>query len=169
LVEAAPRVLGQFPDVKFVMAGTGSMEEDIKKRAEELGVARNFVFTGYISNEDRDRLYKVADLCVFPSLYEPFGIVALEAMAAGTPVVVSKAGGLAEVVRHGETGITVYPGDAESLALGIIHTLEHPEWARMRADAAYEIAAEEYNWEHIAVQTRAVYEETLAEAKVGEW
>lgn len=169
LVEAAPLVLAQYPKVKFIITGTGSMEQEIKKRVLELGVTERFVFTGFISDEERDQLYKVADLCVFPSLYEPFGIVALEAMAAGTPVVVSEVGGLAEVVRHSETGIFVHPGSPGSLAWGIMHTLEHPQFARMRAAAAYQIAAAEYNWEHIAARTVEVYQEALSGGKGGEW
>ena len=68
----------------------------------------------------------VADCAVFPSLYEPFGIVALEAMAAGCPVVVSDVGGLSEVVEMHETGIKVHPNDPQSLAWGILYTLQNP-------------------------------------------
>ena len=86
-------------------------------------------FTGRVSDADRDRLYRVADVACYPSLYEPFGIVALEAMAAHVPVVVSDAGGLPEVVQHDESGTVVYNGSPESLAWGIVRVLKDPGFA----------------------------------------
>jgi len=106
---------------------------------------------------------------VFPSLYEPFGIVALEAMAARTPVVVSEIGGLKEVVKHGETGITIYPGDPASCAWGIVHTLQHPEWAAMRVENAFREVRTIYNWDVIAGQTEAVYRRVIAERAQTAW
>lgn len=169
LVEAVPRVLAAYPKAKFVVAGTGALWSALRHRAWELGVDAHMYFTGYCPDDVRDRLFKVADVAVFPSIYEPFGIVALEAMAARTPVVVSETGGLAEVVRHAETGITVYPGNPDSLAWGILHTLEHPEWARMRVENAYREVLERYNWTTIARQTVAVYERVAGECRGSEW
>lgn len=169
LVEAVPHVLARFPQAKFVVAGTGGMFDYLRRRAGELGVGVKIYFTGFIPDEDRDRLYKVADCAVFPSLYEPFGIVALEAMAAKVPVVVSEVGGLKEVVRHGETGITIYPENVESLAWGILHTLEHPDWARARVENAYREVVEEYNWSRIARKTMEVYRRIVAERAATEW
>src|SRR5207253_2365110 len=121
----------------------------LRAKADALGVADNIIFTGRIADEVRDALFKVADCAVFPSLYEPFGIVALEAMAAGTPVVVSQVGGLVEVVTLHETGITVYPNDPASLAWGILHTLQHPEWSRQRAANAERVVRSQFNWARI--------------------
>ncbi len=169
LVEAVPRVLARFEKAKFVIAGTGVLLDALRRRAQELGVYARIYFCGFVPDDVRDRLYKVASLAVFPSLYEPFGIVALEAMAARTPVVVAETGGLAEVVRHGETGVTVYPGDPDSLAWGILHTLEHPEWTRQRVENAYREVLERYNWPAIARQTIAVYERVRAEYERSDW
>jgi len=169
LVEAAPSILARFPQAKFVIAGTGPLLERLRRRAWELGVGHKVLLTGFIPDEDRDRLYKVADVAVFPSLYEPFGIVALEAMAARCPVVVSEVGGLREVVRHAETGITIYPNNVESLTWGILHTLEHPEWTRMRVENAYRYVREEFNWDRIASRTVEVYERVAAERALTEW
>ncbi|MBC7265250.1 MAG: glycosyltransferase family 4 protein, partial [Chloroflexi bacterium] len=109
-------------------------------------------------------------VAVFPSLYEPFGIVALEAMAARTPVVASDVGGLHEVVKHGETGILVYPDNVNSLAWGINHTLARPDWARQRAETAYRMVRTEYSWDRIAQRTAAVYERIVRErAAVKDW
>lgn len=169
LVEAVPLVLAENPAAKFVIAGTGQLLSALRHRAWELGVGDKVLFTGFIPDDDRDRLYKVASCAVFPSLYEPFGIVALEAMAAKTPVVVSLVGGLQEVVKHAETGITVYPDNVESLAWGINHTLARPDWAAQRAQNAYKAVLEEYNWQRIAQQTIQVYERIIAERAEAEW
>jgi len=169
LVESVPQVLAQYEKAKFVVAGTGVLLDALRHRAWQLGVYERIYFCGYIPDETRDRLYKVADVAVFPSLYEPFGIVALEAMAARTPVVVAETGGLAEVVRHAETGITVYPGKPDSLAWGILHTLQNPEWTHQRVENAYREVLEHYNWSTIAQQTVAVYERVLAEYERSAW
>ncbi|MBI5303305.1 MAG: glycosyltransferase family 4 protein [Chloroflexi bacterium] len=169
IIEAAPRVLAQMPCTKFVIAGTGGMSEPLKQRVRELGIADRVNITGFISDDDRNRLLKVADTAVYPSLYEPFGIVALEAMAARCPIIVSSVGGLGEVVKLYETGITVYPDDVDSLVWGMTHTLQHPDWARARAENAYRVVKAEYNWDHIADATRMVYERILRERAQAEW
>lgn len=169
LVEAAPRVLAGYPKTKFVIAGTGGYLDAARRRAQELGGADSIFFTGFIPDESRDRLFKVADVAVFPSLYEPFGIVALEAMAARTPVVVSNVGGLAEVVTHNETGLLVYPDSPDSLAWGILETLRHPEWSAARVENAYRRVETEYNWRSIAARTAAVYARIARERAITVW
>jgi len=169
LIRALPLVLAQEPWVKVVIAGKGPELETLRSLAWELNVGEKVLFSGFIADEDRDRLFRIADCAVFPSLYEPFGIVALEAMAARCPVVVSEVGGLKDVVRHAETGITVYPDDPASLAWGIVHTLQHPEWAAQRVANAYRVVCEEYNWQHIARLTADVYERVSAERAVTDW
>jgi len=169
LVEAVPRILREHPQAKFVIAGTGGYASELRHRAWQLGVADKVLFTGFIPDEDRDRLYLVANCAVFPSLYEPFGIVALQAMAAQCPVVVSEVGGLAEVVRHAETGITVYADNPESLAWGVVHTLNRPDWARQRAENAYHIVLEEYSWDVIARRTVDAYQRVIDERAASDW
>jgi len=137
--------------------------------AWSLGVGEKVLLTGFIFDEDRDRLFKMANCAVFPSLYEPFGIVALQAMAAKCPVVVSEVGGLTEVVRHAETGITIYPDNRESLAWGIVHTLQHPDWTAKRVESAYREVRELYNWDRIARLTANVYERIVAERALTKW
>jgi glycogen(starch) synthase len=169
LVRAMPLVLGQQPSAKLVVAGKGPELESLRSLAWSLGVGEKVLFTGFVSDEDRDRLFKTADCSVFPSLYEPFGIAALEAMAAKCPVVVSDVGGLKDVVQHNETGITVYADNPASLAWGIVHTLQHPEWAAARVVNAYWIVCEEYNWKRIARLTADVYRRIVAERLVSNW
>lgn len=169
LVEAAPLVLREWPGVKFVLAGGGGYVNELRAKANALGVGDNIIFPGRVPDAVRDALYKVADVACFPSIYEPFGIVALEAMVAGTPVVVSDVGGLSEVVDLHETGIKVHPDDPQSLAWGILHTLKHPEWSQARARNADRIAREQFNWGRIADMTLKVYERVRSEAKAGDW
>jgi glycosyltransferase involved in cell wall biosynthesis len=169
LLDAVPLILREMPDVRFVLAGSGVYAVDLRAKAYALDIADNIIFTGRVSDEVRDALFKVADCAVFPSLYEPFGIVALEAMAAGTPVVVSDVGGLSEVVELHETGIKVQPGNPESLAWGILHTLRHPDWSRERAAKASKVVRSEYTWPHIAESTEGVYRRIAEEARAGHW
>jgi glycogen synthase len=169
LIQAAPEVLRQFSNVKFVLAGSGPQLEDFRHMVADMGLSDCFYFTGFISDEDRDKLYKVADVAVFPSLYEPFGIVALEAMAAKLPVVVAETGGLVEVVDNHETGITVQPNNPASLAWGITHTLAHPDWSAARVQNAYKTAVELFNWKSIAQQTIETYKRVLHEYENSDW
>lgn len=169
LVRAAPLVLAQVPEAKFVIAGKGPELDRLRWLVGDMSLAEKVMLLGYVSEEERNRLFVVADCAVFPSLYEPFGIVALEAMAARVPVVVSEVGGLREVVQHGETGITIYPGSVESCAWGIVHTLQHPEWAAMRVANAYRKVETVYSWDTIASQTEDVYRRVLAERANTDW
>jgi glycogen(starch) synthase len=169
LVKAMPKILAQEPSAKLVIAGKGPELESLRSLAWSLGIGEKVLLTGFITDEDRDKLFKIASCAVFPSLYEPFGIVALEAMAAKCPVVVSEVGGLQDVVQHAETGITVYSDDHDSLAWGILHTLQHPEWAARRVESAYRAVREEYNWDRIAQRTVEIYEQIVAEATLIDW
>lgn len=169
LIDAAPKILANRGDVKFVIAGTGGYGYELRQRAIARGVDDRFLFAGFISDEDRDRLYKVADVAVFPSLYEPFGIVALEAMAARTPVVASNVGGFAEVITSHETGILTEPENPDSLAWGILHTLDHPEWSQARVENAYRMVRDRYNWDTIACETLAICERIVAARAITAW
>jgi glycogen synthase len=169
LIDAWPLVLRAEPDACLVIAGTGSELERLRQRISELGLSGSITLMGFVSDEERERLYRVADVAAFPSLYEPFGIVALEAMAAGCPVVVASTGGLAEVVRLHETGVTVYPNNAESLAWGILHTLQHRDWTQARVANALQEVQELYEWATVAEATAAVYERTLADWRRAQW
>lgn len=169
LAEAFPQILDEYPSAKLVVTGDGPHLPAIKRRVDRLGIADHCYFTGFVPIDVRNRLFRVADVAVFPSLYEPFGIVALEAMAAGTPVVVSNVGGLAEVVEHAKTGILVYPNDVDSLVWGVLHTLRHPEWAKVRAKIAHRVAIDQYSWRAIARQTLRVYERVVSERKQSDW
>ena len=169
LIAAAPQILEAFPAVRFLIAGRGPLLEELRRMAEAHGVGHRFHFLGYISDAERDRLYQVADVAVFPSLYEPFGIVVLEAMMAGAPVVVSSTGGLAEIVASQEVGLLHTPGDPRSLAQAVLHTLHHPEEAAVRVENALRMIDAVYRWSRIAERTRAVYERVVWERQQVAW
>lgn len=168
LIEAMPKVLSSYPEVRFVIAGKGPETEVYKGRAAELGISDRIYFTGFIDDATRNGLYKIADLAVFPSLYEPFGIVALESMAAGTPVIVSDVCGLGEVVTP-EIGMKVPPGNADALAQQIVHALRNPEMRKTLKENAYAHVTRVYAWEKIADQVIEVYREVLQEASEVLW
>lgn len=168
LLDAWPTVASKVR-ARLVIAGTGEYLEPLKAQAATLGLGDSVRFTGFITNEDRDRLYHAADLAIFPSLYEPFGIVALEALANACPLVVSDAGGLAEVVQHGVTGLVVPKDNPGALADSVIASLARPDIARARAAAALRDIREFYTWPRIAWSTREVYERVMAEWRVSAW
>lgn len=169
IIDSAPRVLADYPDAKFVIAGTGPQLQEFRDSVAGRGLAEHFYFTGFISDENRDKLYTVADVAVFPSLYEPFGIVALEGMAAKVPVIVADTGGLTEVVTNHQTGVVVYPNNPDSLAWGILHTLHNPEWSASRVANAYKMAVDTFNWRRIARETIKVYERVYNDFINSDW
>lgn len=159
LIDAARKVLVNVPEAKFVVAGTGPYENYLHNKARDFGLGDKMLFTGYVTDDDRDILYLIADVAVFPSLYEPFGIVALEAMAASTPVVVSDSGGLAETVVHEVDGLCAITGSANSLADQIIRVLQNQELAENLRGNALDKVRKNYDWRIIADRTLDVYQE----------
>ncbi|MBL0184490.1 MAG: glycosyltransferase family 4 protein [Candidatus Obscuribacter sp.] len=165
MLEAVPRVIAERPGTQFIFVGTGYYLDDLKKQAEYMGVSRYCHFLGYVGDEELKHLYKAADAVCIPSLYEPFGIVALEGMAAQVPVVTSDVGGLKDFVEHMETGVTTYAGDAGSLAWGLLQVLRNPELADKLRQCAYDKVQHIYNWKVIARRTLEVYQKVLKEAE----
>ncbi len=168
LLNAAHVILAQEPHTKFMIVG-GGQRERLERYTEWAGLKDKVLFTGFMANRSLHQLYRVADVAVFPSLYEPFGIVALEAMAAGAPVVASDAGGLKEVVHHDETGTLSFVGDPESLAWAVLKVLRDPARARNLGVNARERLYEEFSWDGIADQTKAVYERVWSEFLDSYW
>ncbi len=161
LLNAAPKVLWEMGgNAKFIFIGGGNTDS-LKQQAMDLQIWDKCYFTGFMSDEDLDLFQTVADCAVFPSLYEPFGIVALESFAARVPVVVSDAGGLAEVVRHTKTGIVTWKWDRNSLAWGILEVLKNSGYAKWLTDNAYDELGKRFNWAKIAAQTQTVYAKAL--------
>jgi glycosyltransferase involved in cell wall biosynthesis len=159
-VNAIPKVLEKV-NAKFIIVGNGYMKEQLSNIVKNMGFAHKAMFTGFVDDDTLRKLQKCADVSAVPSLFEPFGIVALEAMAAKSPVVVSDTGGLSEIVEHDVTGIKVYPENPDSLAWGITKVLLNNAYANWIRNNAYKKIQEKYNWNKIAQQTEAVYETIL--------
>ena len=164
-LEAMPKVIEAAPGTRFLVAGSGTHEEELKRQAEELGLMEHGTFLGWIGDDVLHTLYAIADLTVVPSIYEPFGLVALEAMASGCPCIVADTGGLREVVPHEEAGLRFAARDPEALAEVAIRVLSDPELeARLIAEAKEHVLR--FDWADVAAQTAAVYAE-LVGAKLG--
>lgn len=168
LIQAIPEILHYEPQTKFVIAGKGPHLDNLKSQARFLGIENRIYFTGFISDDVRNKLYRVADVAVFPSLYEPFGIVALEAMATKTPVIVSDVGGLAEFVNE-KNGIKVPPNNPHELARAVITLFRDNNKAKKMSELAYRMVTEEYSWERVAAKTIRVYEKVLREYNESDW
>jgi 1,4-alpha-glucan branching enzyme len=156
LLKAMPLVWQTFPETSLVIAGEGPMREKLQQLAAPMG--DRIRFTGFLAQTEKQYFLRQAELCVIPSLYEPFGIVALEAMAAGTPVIVSATGGLAEIVEHEIDGLKASPGDHVSLARQIAGLLQNREQASKLRTNALRKVRERYDLCRIADATRQVYE-----------
>ncbi len=168
LVNAISEVLEKV-NAKFIIVGNGYMKEQLSSLVKNIGLAHKVLFTGFVDDETLKRLQKCADVSVVPSLFEPFGIVALEAMAAESPVVVSDAGGLSEIVEHDVTGVKVYVNNPDSLAWGITKVLLDEDYAnRIKVNARKKVQ-EKYDWNKIAHQTKAIYETVLNEYSKSFW
>lgn len=165
LLHCFPRVLESVPEAKLYIVGRGPQKKILEQRAQKLGIEKKVVFTGFIRDKERNYVYRQARAAVFPSLYEPFGIVALEAMATRTPAIVSEVGGLSEIVVHRQTGLKVPPGHESKLAEAIIEIMSDDELARQLTDNAARMIESVYNWNHIAGSTIDVYNEVTARIK----
>lgn len=168
LLNAASVVLANEPNTKFVIVGGGNRAA-LESFVRWFGLQDKVLFTGFMANRSLHQLFRSADVAVFPSLYEPFGIVALEGMAAGAAVVSSDAGGLKEVVHHGETGLTCYAGNPESLAWAILEALRNPIKTAEFKEAADERLEKDFDWGGIADQTIEVYDRVWAEFLDSYW
>ena len=163
LITAMPKILNGYHDAKLVIAGKGGMIDELRAQANALGLGEKVYFAGYVNGKDVGKLYKAADVAVFPSTYEPFGIVALEAMLAEVPVVVSDIGGLNEIVQHRENGMKCYAGNANSIADSILELLYDPQLSANVVKKAKAKVRNEYSWNKIAQNTHFIYMKAICE------
>ncbi len=139
------------------------MMDKLREQVNHLNIANKVYFTGYLNGKQVNKMYKAADISVFPSTYEPFGIVALEAMLAGVPTVVSDVGGLNEIVEHRVNGMKSYAGNANSLADSILSLLYDPQLCSNCVKQAKLKVKKEYNWNKIAQDTYFIYQKAIYE------
>jgi glycogen(starch) synthase len=147
--------------VRFLVAGSGTHEAELRAQAERLGLSDHGVFLGWIGDDALHSLYRIADLCVVPSLYEPFGLVALEAMASGCPCIVADTGGLREVVPAGErVGLRFNGGDPSHLGVMIERLLvDEALRDRLVAEATEHVLS--FDWSDVALRTTGVYQDLM--------
>jgi glycosyltransferase involved in cell wall biosynthesis len=156
-LRAAKRVLEYHPDVYFVIAGSGDMEWQAMREAAWLGISNKVIFAGFLRGDELDGLYRTADVFVMPSVSEPFGLTALEAVGHGTPVILSKQSGVSEVIQH---AIKVDFWDTDAMANAISGVLYHePLRSTMRENASR--ALKGMNWGHAAALVITLYKQLL--------
>ena len=154
---AAKKALEYEPDIKFIIAGSGDMEPFIIEKAAELGIADKVLFAGFLQGEDVDRAYKMADLYVMPSVSEPFGITALEAMRNGTPILISKQSGVSEVIQH---CLTADFWNIDDIADKIIAALRYKALHQsLKEHGSLEVR--KFNWDEPAGKCINIYNELL--------
>ena len=163
LIVAMPKILSNYNDAKLIIAGRGGMMDELRAEASNLGLNDKIYFTGYLNSKQVQKMYKCADVAVFPSTYEPFGIVALEAMLAGVPTVVSDVGGLDEIVTHGVDGMKSYAGNANSIADSVTALLYDHQLATNVSKKAKQKVKDQFNWEKIAQDTHFTYEKAICQ------
>lgn len=163
LIQAIPRISGRFPEAKFIIVGEGWMRSHLEWLADQSDQRWRINFTGFISDNDLIALTKSADVMVIPSVYEPFGIVALEGMAAGVPVVASQVGGLAEVIEHNKTGVYAYSRNPDSIGWGVERVLSDPGYRDWLVKNGYEKVRTQFSWTAVAEHTMDVYKRVLGE------
>ena len=163
LISAMPKILSSYRDSKLIIAGRGGMIDDLRAQVSSMGISDKVYFTGYLDEKQVAKMYKCADISVFPSTYEPFGIVALEAMLAGVPAVVSDIGGLDEIITHGVDGLKSYAGNSNSIADSILALLYDPQLRDNIIKNAKQKVKNEYNWAKIAQDTHFIYQEAISQ------
>ena len=163
LIAAMPKVLNGYHDSKLIIAGKGGMIDELRDEVRRLGIENKVYFTGYLKLNQVTKMYKCADVAVFPSTYEPFGVVALEGMLSGTPVVVSDVGGLNEIVQHRENGMKSYAGNPNSIADSILELLYNPGLCAEVSRAAKAKVKAQYNWTKIAQDTHFIYQKAICQ------
>lgn len=161
LLDAMPGLLREFPGLVLLLVGDGPEQQRLQGHADALGIGGAVRFLGRRS--DVPALLSLAEIAVLPSLWEPFGLAALEAMALETPVVVSRSGGLVEFVRDGETGMVVPPADAEAIGAAMSRLLRDPDEARrMGANARHHVLGG-FTARHVARAYESLYDRLLEE------
>ncbi len=156
-IEAANKVLKRYPNVRFVMAGSGDLFNRSVRRVAQLKIATKFHFTGFLRGDDVQKMFSYSDVYVMPSVSEPFGISPLEAMRAGVPTIISKQSGVAEVLKH---SIKVDYWDVDALADAIYGLLAYPALGKMAGEEGLD-EVNQLKWENAALKVEEVYKDVL--------
>ncbi len=157
LIAAMPGLRAAHPGIRLLVAGHGSYLDDVRGQAAGLGLGDSVRFLGWVSEPDLRAVVVAADLVVAPSLYEPFGLVALEGAVLGTPLVLSGTGGLEEFAAGDQRALTFSPGTPASLEAVVLRALADPDGARERAERAADAVLSTYTWQAVAASTTGAY------------
>ncbi|CRK84140.1 glycosyltransferase family 4 protein [Neobacillus massiliamazoniensis] len=166
IIEAAAIAKEKGLNLFFVIAGKGPMLDTYRRNIVERRLEEQITFIGYINDDQRNALISGSEMAVFPSLYEPFGIVALETMVLGKPTIVSNTGGLKGIVKHLQTGLLMIPGDAKSLLEQIDFLMQHPKKADEIGNKGKQITTSLYGWKRIASETSNIMEDTILQHRI---
>ncbi|WP_033340480.1 glycosyltransferase family 4 protein [Catenuloplanes japonicus] len=164
LVNAVPKLKHRHPGLKVVIAGDGPYRPELQAEAARLHLDDTVTFAGFMNEKQLPAVLAATDATVIPSLYEPFGMIALEAASAGAPIAVSSTGGLAEIVEPGVTGVTFPHSNPDALADAVDSLLADEVFARRVARQARSMVSERYGWGTIAARTAAAYSAAIREA-----
>lgn len=156
LLDALTRT--SLPAFKLLIAGQGALQESLNQRVTAGKLEDKVVFLGYVENPVLANLYACADILACPSLYEPFGMVALEGMLQGVPVIASNVGGLADLVQNDRCGLLVPPNDPNALASALDSLARNPEKRKAMGHEARRFVLANHTWPKACAATMAVYE-----------
>lgn len=159
LIKALQIIKTSIPDIHLYIAGEGPLRERLESLAVKLNVDKNITFLGFVSDK-KIQMLASTDVFVMPSRFESFGIVALEALAAGAPVVAANVGGIPDILDNGRYGILVEPENPEDLAQKIIMLIENPDLRKKLSEMGKQ-RAKEYSWDHIAKRTLEIYHSVI--------
>jgi glycogen(starch) synthase len=162
LVDAIPRLRRRLPGLRAVIAGRGGHAESLEQQVRARRITGSVDFVGWLPEPELHALIAAADVLVVPSLYEPFGLVALEGASLGTPLAVARTGGLAEFVEDGITGRTFAPGDVAGLASAVVSAIEDTDASRQMAQQARTRLRASYGWSLVASETAEAYGRALS-------
>jgi len=166
LIDAFEVLHHENPELSLIIVGEGPLKQRLMNKVIRRGLQNRIHFMGFVDQETLVAIYRSADVFVIPSLYEPFGIVALEAMASGVPVVSSDVGGLSEIVENAVTGLKVPPGDPQLLASAIRQVLGVPSLCEFLKINGYEYALKRYDWDLVAEKTLQTYMRSLTQKRI---
>jgi len=161
LIGAMPLLIKSGVQAKLLVVGDGYASDRMKKVAWDIGVYDKVFFTGYVDDLMLDRLFGIADAQAVPSLYEPFGMVALEGMVRGVPIVVSDTGGLSEIVEHERTGLKVPPDNSLELSSALRRLLVENQLSETLTRNAMAEIPNRFSWSSVCERTKKTYEELL--------
>lgn len=164
IIEAAAKMSRE--DICFVIAGNGPLFHEYDRLIKGYDLENRVYLIGFISDQHRNQFFENSTMAIFPSRYEPFGIVALEAMKFSKPIIVSETGGLQGIIKHFETGLFLKSGDVNSLVDQIEYILTNPREVKKMAENGKKLVDHFYSWQRVAEMTKRIYEEMFLLSKI---